>query len=378
LYANADHEEQVRDHVEPRAIEAEQLTVNKETSTEMLPNIDLDNKMIKDIFKAIAKAYKKDHFFSKIWKEPSQFNKFMLHKSLLWTNNRMGNKVVCVPNGLMDGKSLRGVVIDSCHQTTGHSGLNRSMKYVQRWFWWPGMADDIEEFCKSCGRCQTTKTPRQKSPGWLHTMPIPSRPWESIGMDFTGPFVEVGGFDYVLLIVCRMTGMVHLIPTRMDATAKQVAEVYVKEVIQLHGIPESLVSDRDMKFTSQFWRELSKILGQRLLMSTAYHPQTDRSSERAIQVMSQMLQSVINDHQMNWVEQLPLIEFAMNSAENESTGTTPFEVNYGWLPCIIRGVEFGSTRPGIKQFTENISNVIDKTFDQLLTQRTRQAIKANR
>jgi transposase InsO family protein len=182
-------------------------------------------------------------------------------------------------------------------------------------------------------------------------------------MDFTGPFVEVGGFDYVLLVICRMTGMVHLIPTRTDATAKQVAEVYVKEVVRLHGIPESIVSDRDMKFTSKFWRELSKILGQRLLMSTAYHPQTDGSSERAIQVMSQMLQSVINDHQMNWVEQLPLVEFAMNSAENESTGAMPFEVNYGWLPRIIRGVEFGSTRPGIKQFAENISNVIDKTFD---------------
>jgi transposase InsO family protein len=131
--------------------------------------------------------------------------------------------------------------------------------------------------------------PRQKPPGWLHTMPIPSRPWESIGMDFTGPFVEVGGYDYILLVVCRMTGMVHLIPTRMDATARQVAEVYIKEVVRLHGVPESIVSDRDTKFTSQFWKELSKILGQRLLMSMAYHPQTDGSCKRAIQVMSQIL-----------------------------------------------------------------------------------------
>jgi transposase InsO family protein len=194
------------------------------------------------------------------------------------------------------------VVIDSCHQTTGHSGVNRSAKYIRRWFWWPGMADNVEEFCKSCGRCQTTKTPRDKRPGWLHTMPIPARPWESIGMDFTGPFVEVGGYNYILLVICRMTVMVHLIPTQTNATAKQVAEIYVKEVVRLHGIPESIVSDRDTKFTSQFWKELSKILGQRLLMSTSYHPQTDGSSEQAIQVMSQMLQLVINDYQMNWVE----------------------------------------------------------------------------
>jgi hypothetical protein len=153
LHDNTDHEERVRDHVEPRTVEAEQLTANKETSDEMLPNLDLNNKTVKDIFKAITKAYGRDCFFSKIWKEPSQFNKFTLHKSLLWMANRTGNRVVCVPNGLLDGKSLRGVVIDSCHQTTGHSGLNRSVKYVRRWFWWPGLADDVEEFCKSCGRC---------------------------------------------------------------------------------------------------------------------------------------------------------------------------------------------------------------------------------
>jgi hypothetical protein len=223
-----------------------------------------------------------------------------------------------------------------------------------------------------------TKMPQKKMPGWPHTMPIPSRPWESIGMDFTGPFVEVGGFNYILLIICRMTGMVHLIPTRTDATAKQVATLYVKEVVRLHGIPESIVSDRDSKFTSQFWNELSKVLGQRLLMSTAYHPQTDDSSERAIQTMSQVLRSVIDDCQSNWVKQLPLVEFVMNSTSSKAMGFAPFEVNYGWMPRIICGVDFNMPRPVVKQFVQDIANMLDKTFDRLLTQRTRQATKANR
>ena len=120
-------------------------------------------------------------------------------------------------------------------------------------------------------------------------MLFPSRPWESIGMDFVGPFVEVDNFNYILLVICRMTGMVHLIPTRTDVSAKQVAELYVKEIVRLHSIPESIMSDRDMKFTSQFWKELSRILGQHLLMSSSYHPQTDGSLERAIQTMSQIL-----------------------------------------------------------------------------------------
>jgi hypothetical protein len=106
LHDNTDHEEWVRDHIEPRTVEAEQLTANKETSDEMLPNLDLNDEAVKDVFKAITKAYGRDRFFSKIWKEPSQFNKFTLHKSLLWTTNRMGNRVVCVLNGLLDGKSL--------------------------------------------------------------------------------------------------------------------------------------------------------------------------------------------------------------------------------------------------------------------------------
>jgi hypothetical protein len=120
-------------------------------------------------------------------------------------------------------------------------------------------------------------------------MPIPTKPWKSIGMDFLGPYPEVRGYDYILVVICRMTNMVHLIPTRMDATARDIAELYVKEVVRLHGLPESIVSDRDAKFMSIFWTELSKMLGQRLLMSSSYHPQTDGSSERAIQTMSQAM-----------------------------------------------------------------------------------------
>ena len=178
--------------------------------------------------------------------------------------------MVCVLGGMLNGKSIRGSIIDACHTTLGHLGLQKTLKYVRRWFWWPKISADVEDFCKSS---------RQHPPGWVHTMPIPRKPWESIGMDFSGPYPEVKGFDYILLVICRMTSMVHVIPTRTDVTAKQVAELYVREIVRLHGIPESIVSDRDTKFTSQFWTELSRLLGQQLLMSSSYHPQTDGSSE---------------------------------------------------------------------------------------------------
>jgi hypothetical protein len=371
-------EERVQDHIENRTREAELLVSNKEPTEHKSQDIDLTHGTTKNVFKSIPGAYTTDKFFSKIWENLERFPKFIKHKGLLWTTDRAGNRTVCMPDGLINGKSIRGTVLDACHQTVGNAGLNQTIKYVQWWYWWPTIAEDIDSFCKSCRKCQTTKTPRQRMPGWLHTMLLPARPWERIGMDFAGPFVEVEGYDYILLVICRMTGMVHLIPTWTDATAKQIAALYVKEVIRLHRIPETIVSDRDTKFTSQFWNELSKTLGQRLPMLTAYHPQTDGSSERAIQTMVQVLWSVINDCQTNWVEQLLLVEFAMNSANNESTGFAPFETNYGWMPRIIQGVSFESERPGIKQFVQEITNTLDKTFDRLLVQRTRQAIKANR
>ena len=138
------------------------------------------------------------------------------------------------------------------------------------------------------------------------------------------------------------------------------------------------MSDRDTKFNSMFWRELSNSLGQKLLMSTAYHPQTDGASERGIQTMSQILRAVVNNYQTNWVEQLPVVEFTMNSSVNLLTGHAPFEANYGWLPRLIQGMDYKPSREGVSQIIENIKDVLDKTHDKLVTQRVRQATQANK
>ena len=364
-----------RDRVDHKRVEAAILDPGNETKK---PSLKLSNPELQNALQSIASMYPEDPFFAPIYLHPEQYNKFDLHKDYLWTRNRAGERVICVPRGLLKGKSIRGCIIGACHTTVGHLGTSKTLEYIRRWFWWPKITVDVEDFCKSCGQCQVAKSSKQRPPGWVHTMPIPGRPWESVGMDFSGPYPKVKGYDYILLVICRMTGMVHIIPTRTDVTAKQVAELYVREIIRLHGIPESIVSDRDAKFTSQFWTELSRILGQRLLMSSSYHPQTDGSSERAIQTMSQILRALILDYGANWVDQVPLIEFAMNSAVQESTGHAPFELNYGWMPRMIRGVDFSSSRDGVKHFVENINDVLDKTFDKLLTQRTRQAVESNK
>ena len=138
-----------------------------------------------------------------------------------------------------------------------------------------------ETFCMSCGACAASKDTNSKPRGLLHNLPIPDRPWQSTGMDFLGSLPKSNNFNYLLVIIDQLTSQVHLVLTMTTVTAKDVAWIVLKEVVRLHGIPESIVSDRDAQFTSIFWRELQKLMGTKLLMSTAFHPQTDGATERA-------------------------------------------------------------------------------------------------
>src|SRR5262249_31688570 len=147
------------------------------------------------------------------------------------------------------------------HRVLGHKSNRKTLDYVRRWYWWPSMVKDVAAFCESCGTCQTTRSATMKPEGLLHMLPIPNQPWESIGMDFIGPFPKSKGKDYLLLVICRLTSMVHLIPTKTTATAKEIAWLFLKEVVRLHRLPKSIVSDRDSKFTAKFWQETHRMMG---------------------------------------------------------------------------------------------------------------------
>ena len=141
------------------------------------------------------------------------------------------------------------------------------------------MSHDIELYCKTCGTCMTSKDANSKPTGLLHSLPIPNRLWQSIGLDFMGPLPKSNDFDYLLVVIDRLTSQVHLVPTTMMVTTRGITWLILKEVMRLHGIPESIVSDQDTKFTSIFWKELHRPMGSKLLMSTVFHPQTDGVTE---------------------------------------------------------------------------------------------------
>ena len=118
----------------------------------------------------------------------------------------------------------------------------------------------------------------------------------------------------------------------MMVTARGVTWLIMKEVVRLHGIPESIVSDRDTKFASIFWKELHRLMGSKLLMSTAFHPQTDGATEQANKSIAQILRTIVSNDQKDWLGKCPMVELTINSSVNTTTGYAPFELNHGYMP----------------------------------------------
>jgi hypothetical protein len=215
--------------------------------------------------------------------------------------------------------------------------------------------------------------------GKLHPLPIPTKPWDSIGMDFIGPFPESRGFNYLWVIICRMTSMVHLIPVHMKMKASELSWIYRREIVRLHGLPRSIISDRDPKFTSKWWKELHKILGTKLLMSTSFHPQTDGQTERANRNVGQIFRTIVRHNQKDWIDRVDLTEFAINASISETTKYAPFELNGGYMPSMIKEIRADEVIPqGIKSFAaQALLNLVD-AHDAIIETRVFQTCNANR
>ena len=278
-------------------------------------------------------------------------------------------------------RKLTEIIIDQAHRTIGHAGTERTNKYIHKFYWWGTMSKDIAKFCMTCGTCQAVKPSTQRPAGLLHPLPIPSRPWESIGMDFIGPLPpSPEGYNFIWIIIDRLTSMIHLVALKTSVTATEVAERYLRDVVRLHGVASSIVSDRDPRFTSAFWQEVHRLLGTKLMMSTSFHPQTDGATERANRVVNQVLRAIIQPDQSDWYEKLPMVEFAINSSESKSTGYAPFELNYGYIPT-LRGLLDRvpmAFKPGVRHYAEKAQTYLLAAHDAIIAARVNQTHYANR
>ena len=228
--------------------------------------------------------------------------------------------------------ALRTRLMQECHDapTAGHLGKDKTIELVKRRFYWRGMDEDIIKYVTTCDACQRNKPSTQAQMGPMQPLPIPTRPWQQVSMDLITQLPRTrSGNDAIVVFVDKLTKMVHYAATTTTVSAPQLAAIVMREVVRLHGVPESILSDRDPRFTSHFWRALWSRLGTTLTMSTAYHPQTDGQTERANRTLEEMLRARINFAQDDWDEHLAAAELAINNAKQASTGYSPFYLNYG-------------------------------------------------
>ncbi|GAU49756.1 hypothetical protein TSUD_407990 [Trifolium subterraneum] len=216
---------------------------------------------------------------------------------------QFGNRV-CVPNDA----DLKRLILEEAHKSgfSIHPGSTKMYHDLKKNYWWPNMKVEIAEFVSRCIVCQQVKIEHQKPAGPLQPLEIPEWKWEYITMDF-------------------MTGL----PLKSTYKASRYAEIFLEEIVKLHGVPLSIVLDRDPTFTSHFWRAFQKAMGTRLRMSTSNHPQTDGKSEQTIQTLEDMLRACVLEDGGNWRKHLHLVEFAYNNSYHASIGMTPYEALYG-------------------------------------------------
>ena len=189
----------------------------------------------------------------------------------------------------------------------------------------------MTEYVSKCMTCQQVKAEHLVPSGLLNPILVPQWKWDNIVMDFVSglPLTQRKN-DYVWVIVDRLTKSAHFIPVKINYSMDRLTELYVDEIVRLHGVSLSIVSDRDPRFTSRFWKELQLALGTRLNFSTTFHPQTNGQSERLIQVFEDMLRGSVMEFTGSWDRCIPLIEFAYNNSYHSSIGMAPYEALYGW------------------------------------------------
>jgi len=173
-------------------------------------------------------------------------------------------------------------------------------------------------------------------------------------MDFVGLFPESSDCNYLWVVICHLTSMVHLVPICTTTTTSKLAWLYIHKIVHLHGLARTIVLDRDSKFTSKFWHETHRLLGMKLLMSMSFHPQTDGASEQAIHSVAQILQAIVQLDQWDWPEKISMVEFALNSAISSLSRFAPFKLNYGYIPSVNPGIMLELCAiPSIRHFIEH-------------------------
>jgi hypothetical protein len=270
----------------------------------------------------IKLAYATDAWFAK-----TENTKTLVKKADLWWCNGK----LAVP----DNDKLKLDILKEAHDApySAHAGFTKTLHNIRRYYWWPRMHTQIKKYVQTCDSCQRMKASNQKPAGALQPLSIPERNWESVSLDLITDLPRTDrGHDAIIVFVDRLSKMTHFAPCTKTISAAELAMIFGRDVVRLHGFQKNLVLDRDPRFTSQFFSDLCKLFGTQLRMSTAFHPQTDGQTERMNRTLEDALRHYVSPTQTDWDLYLAPMEFAINNAVQDSTKHTPFMLNYGFDP----------------------------------------------
>ena len=253
-----------------------------------------------------------------------------------------------------------------------HPGGTKMYRDLRHQYYWSGMKRHVEDFVRRCLTCQQIKA--QRPTRLLQPLKVAKWKWEHITMDFATHLSWTSRkHDAVWVIVDRLTKSAHFLVVWMTFTLKEFCKLYIREIVRLHGVPVSIVSDWDPRFTAQFWKSFQRAMGTQLRMSTAFHPQTDGQSEMTIQVLEDMLRACGLDLKGIWEEHLPLVEFAYNNSYQANIQMAPYKALYGMscrsLVCWTEVGQSSTTGPELIRVT---SEKVDLIRKRLLTAQSRQ------
>lgn len=238
---------------------------------------------------------------------------------------------------------LTTTVIQKIHDSflSGHPGRDATISLVGRKFFWPGFNQDIRRFVKNCNVCGRSTVWRDKK-GLLKPLPIPNQIWQEISMDFITGLPPSGSqkITTLLVITDRLSKGLILIPVPPDSLdAKGLANIFFQHYIPNHWIPRAIVSDRGPQFVNAFWNKICELLNINQRLSTAYHPETDGSTERANQEIETFLRTFIAYEQHDWTSWIPLAQISINNKASASTQISPFFLTHGYDATLLKTVE---------------------------------------
>ena len=332
------------------------------------PSQDLSGPEYSSFLERCRKGYAEDPWF----RHASHTEELTAKDGLWWHKDRL-----VIP----DWDNLRSECMEAVHDApfSGHLGVRKTLKQADRIYWWPTLSKDVTSYVTTCDMCQRNKARNEKPAGSLRPLPVPGKRWESVSMDLITDLPPTAkGNTAICVFVDRLTKMVHYHPCRTSISAQELAHVFVTEVFRLHGVPRELISDRDPRFTSLFWKEVCRALGVKQGMSTSHHPQTDGQTERANRTLEEMLRHYVSANQDDWDRILPLAEFATNNAWQESVQNTPFMLNYGQHPLTPASLLIDTKVPAARAFGQDMDEALQRAKQLLTAAQQRQKAYADK